>query len=369
VNRPPARPRRAEGVRADVLAVLPAWVAARLAVLAALALAHFVAGQPQGGRLRAVGLLGFDAAFYRDIAERGYGPLPAEAQRFFPLVPLLARGLSVPLLGGGGAALLLLANAAALAYAVALVRLARLEGLPADAVARLPWLAALTPPAFVLVMGYTEAVWGLVSVLAFLGLRTRRFGLAAGAGLLLGLCRPVGVLFAVPAAVEARRAGAGGRAGRVLAALAPVVGCGLYLGYLGWRFGDGLRPIREQGRSDLHGPASDPVANVVDAARGTFTGELGTGLHVPWLLGFLALLVVVARRLPASYSWWCAATLAATLTGSNLDSLERYGFGAFPFLLAAALVIRRGWEPLVYVGSAVLLTVYAALAFLGLSVP
>src|SRR4051794_41945278 len=38
------------------------------------------------------GLLGADAAWYRDIARAGYGGLPAEGLRFFPLFPLLGRG-------------------------------------------------------------------------------------------------------------------------------------------------------------------------------------------------------------------------------------------------------------------------------------
>jgi hypothetical protein len=106
------------------------------------------------------------------------------------------------------------------------------------------------------------------------------------------------------------------------------------------------------------------VEVVVDALRGAFSGELGTGLHVPWLLLAVAGLVVMARRLPASYSAWCGLVLAAVLTGSNLDSSERYLYGAFPFLVVAALVTgRRTVWPFVLACSAAVMAVYATLAF------
>ena len=39
------------------------------------------------------GLLGSDAGWYQTIAANGYGALPRSATRFFPLLPLLDRGL------------------------------------------------------------------------------------------------------------------------------------------------------------------------------------------------------------------------------------------------------------------------------------
>src|ERR1035441_4906987 len=64
------------------------------------------------------------------------------------------------------------------------------------------WLLALAPPAFVLVMGYADSLLVVTSLVAFLGLRQRRYGLAIGAGFLAGLSRPVGMLLAIPAAIE-----------------------------------------------------------------------------------------------------------------------------------------------------------------------
>ncbi len=76
------------------------------------------------------------------------------------------------------------------------------------------------------------------------------------------------------------------------------------------------------------------------------------------------------RTLPASYPAWAALTVAAVLTGSNLDSSERYAYGAFPFLLvAAAVTLRDEVFRIVLTACAAMMVVYASLAFLGLYVP
>ncbi|MCM3926122.1 hypothetical protein ND748_31195, partial [Frankia sp. AiPs1] len=175
--------------------VVLAWLAARLVVGAALAMTKFIADNArgdQGVRLQTTDLLGWDAGWYRTIAEVGYSGAGNESRRFFPLLPTLVRVLS-QLPGAGahvGIVLLLVVNLCALGFALALVRLARLEGFDSAATFRLIWFAALAPPAFVLVMGYAEALAGLLAVAVFLGARSRRWELAAAAALLGGLCRP-----------------------------------------------------------------------------------------------------------------------------------------------------------------------------------
>ena len=390
MTRPAGRPERVAGLlsRWHVGPVLAAWLVARVVVGAALGLVGYLADNVPGASFETTGLLGWDAGWYRAIAEHGYAGAGGESRRFFPLLPLLARAVAaVPGLGGhAGAALLVLVNLAAFGFMLVLVRLARREGFDEAALDRLIWLAALAPPAFVLVMGYAEALAGLLAVLVFLGARTRRWELAAAAGLLGGLCRPLGMLLAVPVAVEAARglrrpaAPGGPRAPdgaelvrRVGAVLAPLAGAGIYLAWSAAVFGDGFAPLTLQRDAARHGSTQNPVAVLLDAAGGTFRGELGTGLHVPWLLLAAAGLVAMARRLPGSYTAWCGLVLAAILTGSNLDSAERYLYGAFPFLLVAALATgaegrrhRRGrrlvW-PVVLTCSTAAMTVYATLAF------
>ena len=351
------------------------WLTARVLVVGALALSAAIASKvtevSPGAHLPRVGLLGWDAHFYSDIARVGYGGVDPETRRFFPLLP----GLTW-LVGLGGHAtgviLLVLVNLFAFAYGVAFLRLARFEGMSAETARRAVWLLALAPPAFVLVMGYTEALAGLLAVITFYGLRSKRWWLAAVAGLLSGLCRPPGALLVVPALIEVWRTRASGDTWlpRIAAVIAAPVGALAYLTYIGIRFGDPLQPLSVQQNPQLHGKIVDPFTLIHRALTGAGDNRLGTALHLPWLLLFLLLLIPMARRLPASYTAWSALALVSTLAGSNLASVERYCWSAFPFILIVAglLTPRPVWRA-VFAVSCALLIVYASFAFLQFFVP
>lgn len=352
------------------------WVAARLAVLAALAFARYLvsnlgaedpAGRPPSG------LVGWDASWYLRIIESGYQHLPWESLRFFPLLPLLAKVVS-PVLGAR-VALLVVVNLASLGAGLLIERLARHETGDRALSGRAAWFLAFLPPAFVLVMGYAESLLIFLGLATFLSLRTKRWGWAAAAGLLAGLCRPLGVLLVLPALIEAardlRHAGPGERLRRALAVVAPGAGG---LAYLGWSWvahGDPMRPLRLQQEYDRRGGFENPVTRLAEAARQLVDGaDLGSGLHFPWAIGFLVLLVVCFRRWPASYGAYAAAVLLVALSAGNLDSLERYGLSAFPLVLALAGLLRVGWlERVALTLAAAGLIVYATLAFLGAYVP
>src|SRR5207244_12116389 len=138
------------------------------------------------------GLLAWDADWYRRIAEHGYAAIPRTGVRFFPLYPLAARVLA-PVFGGMvDVSLLVLSNVPALLYGALLVRLVPRAGGDAASAGRAGWLVALVPSAFVLVMGYSEAIAGCLAVAAFLSLRSRQWWWAALAGYLSGLPRPSG---------------------------------------------------------------------------------------------------------------------------------------------------------------------------------
>ena len=104
--------------------------------------------------------------------------------------------------------------------------------------------------------------------------------------------------------------------------------------------------------------------------EGGFDGEVGTALHVPWLVVCVGLVVVVFMRWPPSYGVFAAAVMLSTVTSENLASLERYALFAFPLVLAAADLTRNKLaERIVFVLLPVGLFAYAALAFLGRFVP
>ena len=195
-------------LRAAVGVALPSWLVARALVGVALVVARVVTNRgvddPLARTTAAHGLLAWDGAFYADIAQHGYAALPRAALRFFPLTPLAGRAVGE--LGvGARVGVVIVANVAALIAGALLVVLVRREGLGDRTAARAAWLLALAPSAFVLVMGYAEALFLLAAIGAFVGLRERRWLLVVLLGVLAGLSRPGGFVLAVPIAIEAAR--------------------------------------------------------------------------------------------------------------------------------------------------------------------
>lgn len=328
----------------DLVAAVPGWLVARVAVALGMMLAVVAADELSPG-LRPLqldqGLFAWDAAWYRDIAEHGYDGVAPEGLRFFPLVPLLARALSVPLLGSVGLALILLVNGAALATGVLLHRLVRHETGDRALATRAAWLIALLPPAVVLVLGYAEAVALALVIGAFLMLRRERWWAAAGLGLLLGLARPTGILLALPALIEIAPGWrtARDKPGRLAALAGAPVGTGLYLAWVEWQHGAWDLPLRLQNTSDLRAGWDDPFSAVWGSVESLLgDGRLGDGLHVPWIGLFAVLLVVTFLRWPASYGAFALAVLVLALSSHNLGSFERYGLFAFPLTISLATI-------------------------------
>ena len=143
-----------------------------------------------------------------------------------------------------------------------------------------------------------------------------------------------------------------------------------FLTYIGIRFGDFFQPLSVQQNPQLHGKLISPITLIHRAISGAGNHQLGTTLHLPWLLLFLLLLIPMARRFSSSYTLWSGLALVSTLAGSNLASVERYCWSAFPFVLVAAslLASRPVWRAVLAVSSA-LLIVYASFAFLRFFVP
>ncbi len=367
-----------QSARPAFLAALVPWMIARVLVAVALGLSRFLVdhGHVHDSLARVTshqGLLAWDGSFYADIARGGYAPLPHAALRFFPLTPLLGR--AVGWLGfGPRTGVVVVANVAALVAGALLWQLVHREGWGTDTARRAAWLLALMPSAFVLVLGYAEGVFLACAIGVFLAARERRWLVAAVLGALAAASRPGGFIVAVPIAIEAMRSLPAARpmeiARRTSAVVAPIVGTGLYLAWVGDRFGDAFLPFRVQTRANLKGSFTDPVTSISDALRGLAHGHIGTGLHVPWMIVAAALVVVCFRRLPASYGAYALVTLASAVTSSNLDSFERYALSAFPLVIALALLVRERWmERALLALSAAAMFAYATLAFVHAYVP
>jgi hypothetical protein len=359
----------------EVVSVAPAWLTARVLVATAYVVAvtatdRLVEVRPQ--QLED-GLLAWDGTWYRDIAELGYDGAGEESLRFFPLYPLVGRALGWALAGSSSVALVVLANVASIVVAVLVRRLVLAEGRGRALADRAVWLVAIFPASFVLAWGYSEALMLVGTVGAFLALRRRSWWWAAGAGVVAATSRPLGALLVVAALVEVARSWRSLRAGDRLAAgcavAAPLVGAGAYLLWVRLAHGDAWLPFTVQ--DALRGTGTDPFSRMWQGVQDLVGPErFGDGLHVPFALGFVVLLVLTFRWWPASYGLFAGGVLVAALSADNLNSLERYGLNAFPLVLTLAMVASdpRVERPVLVVSAGGFVAL-ASLAWTGAYVP
>lgn len=363
--------------RPDFQAALAGWVLARALTVLAFGVAFVVADELKGEPTLQLhqGLFAWDGAFYRDIADYGYGALPQAALRFFPLLPMGARLLSIFFAGNVGIASIVIVNAASFAVGVAIYRLVIAEGGDVSVGKRSAMMIALMPPATVLVLGYAESLMMVLTIGAFLRFRKGKWGSAAVLGVLAGLSRPLGAAVALPMAIEAARgwscATTRERAVRLLAVCSPLAAMASYLAWVQMRFGDWRLPLHTQTTADLRGNFVNPIAKIVDAVADLFGSErMGEGLHAPWILFYFVILIIVFRRFPISYGVYAGAIVVFALSAESLGSFERYGFSAFPLTLALSKLLDHDeverWS-LIVMGS--VMTTFAVLVLTGSFVP
>ncbi len=306
----------------------------------------------------------WDSVWYLRIAGSGYADSEVRAA-FFPLYPLLARGLSE--LGGGSDGALLIAAylvslAAFLAALVLLHRLVALE-LGRELAPSTLLLLAVFPGALFFGAPYSESLFLLVSVGAFYAARTGRWAAAGACAAAASATRSAGLVLLLPLALfwwssRPRRA-----RDAAWLALAPL-GTAAYALFLGLSEGDALRflEVQDAWSRDFAGPfvgAWDGLRAAIDGAR-----QLGSGQrsHVyfdeaggdPYrvaainimLLGFLVFAVVASvgvwRRLPKAYGAYVVAALVLPLSfpvgPQPLMSLPRFLAVLFPIFMWLALV-------------------------------
>jgi hypothetical protein len=292
----------------------------------------------------------FDALWFLRIASGGYIDGDGSAV-FFPGYPLAIR-LFTPLLGGHplGAGLIV-SHLATFGSMVVLYFLTASE--LDEAVARRTVLyLAVFPSSFFLLAPYSESLFLFLVLVALWAARRRRWELAGLAGIGVSATRNIGVLIALPLAVEAVQQLRERRDVRlfsrgVLWSLVAVLGSVAYL--LFWRSlsGDLLAPLNQQANW-LREP-SFPLATALSATREAFRypGVYPGGYHlVDWLVVTPALIaagwvLVRTRPMYAAYTW---ASLLAPLSFAFLPrpfmSVPRFLLPIFPILWAGAVWAR-----------------------------
>ncbi|MHB8263349.1 MAG: mannosyltransferase family protein [Acidimicrobiales bacterium] len=357
-------------------AIVP-WLVTRMIVIPVIFMAREIATK---GHLPLAmtnvakeGLFSWDAGWYELIAAHGYGAAGYSSLRFFPLVPLLARGVSYLPFMSVRISLLAVSNLSALLGLVLMVVLAKQETGDSALAVRTAWLMSLAPAAFTYVMGYTEATLLVFTVATFIALRNRRWWWAMVFGILAGLTRPIGILLAVPALIEGlndlRQTAFRERLGRLAAVAGGPIGVCSYLVFLGLYYHHPLAPITIERQH--RGGFNDPLATLYHEATLLAGGRhLGEALHLPWALLAIALVAIAFWRLPASYGAFCAAIVLVALSGQNIDSFERYAMSAFPLVIVGAMITsgpRMERYALAILTAS--LVAYSTLAFLHIYVP
>jgi hypothetical protein len=372
------------------------------------------------GEIVTAPLARWDAVWYLSIANYGYESADSPRHAFFPLYPLLARGVGE--LGGGGAgATLLGAYAVALAaFLLALVLLYRLTALELGRRAAWPTLLLLCtfPASLYFGAPYAESVFLLCSVGAFYAARTGSWAWAGVAAAGASATRSAGVLLLLPLVVMylygPRPDGAGmqqatgrglwaraatrGRWARRLRPRFPVrldflwlglapLGLVAYAAYLGFAYGDPLSFSHVQefwdrsfagplvGVWDGAGAALDGVRQLASGSREPVYFEAAggdpfrVGVQNVVLFGFLCFAIAgavgVLRRLPLAYGLYVVAALMLPLSypvaAQPLMSLPRFIAVLFPiFMWLGAFCEERRLTDRVAVASAVALGLFVS---------
>lgn len=308
----------------------------------------------------------WDAVWYLAIANDGYAGADSPRHAFFPLYPLLARGLGE--LGGGGAgAVLLAAYAVSLAaFFAALVLLYRLTALELGRRAAWPTLLLLCvfPASLYFGAPYSESLFLLCSVGAIYAARTGNWAWAGVAAAGASATRSAGILLLLPLAfLYLQQHGRRVRPDVLWLALAPA-GLAVYATYLGLAYGDPLSfsHVQEFWNRDFAGPlvgawdgavaAFDGVRQLLSGSRdgAYFEQSAGDPFRVAaqniGLFGFLCFALVgavgVLRRLPFAYGLYVVTALMLPLSypvaAQPLMSLPRFVAVLFPIFMWLGLV-------------------------------
>jgi hypothetical protein len=306
----------------------------------------------------------WDSVWFLRIAEHGYGSAKGAAAAFYPLYPGAVGLLGRALFGHYVLAGILVSLASAFASFMLLHRIAE-ERLGADGARRAVLYLAVFPFALFLQAVYSESLYLLLTLAAFLLAERGRF-LAAGAvtGLAL-LTRPTAAALLPALALLAWRERDRVRALASLA-VAPLIFAAYPL-YL-WRAEDDpWQFLHAQRIWSRHLSPAGPLGGIWDGLRAGWAGveQLASGshTHIYWTpvqdsdpirvavlnleaLAFFVLFVVLAaiawRRFGAPYGLFAALSLAIPLSVPSerwpLLSLPRFGLTIFPLFLALAVL-------------------------------
>ena len=283
----------------------------------------------------------WDSVFFVRIAEHGYDHASAA---FYPLYPGLVAALGRVLGGHYVLAGIVISLAAALGAFLLLQRLAA-ERLGADGAQRAVVYLAVFPMTLFLQAVYSESLYLLLVLAAFLAAERGNFWIAGPLTGLAILTRVTGVALLPALAILAWRERDRVRAFAGLALAVPVAA--IYPLVLWQQVDD---PWAFWGAQDLwhrHFSWAGPFGGIWDALSKWTPSHVGPqhaiAVNIEGLVAlvlFSGLTVVAWRRFGAAYGLFAAVSLAIPLSYPSsrwpLLSLPRFGLVVFPFFLALA---------------------------------
>ncbi|HWD09149.1 MAG TPA: mannosyltransferase family protein [Actinomycetota bacterium] len=305
----------------------------------------------------------WDALWFLRIAAHGYRNADGSAA-FFPMYPLLVRGVSFLLGHHPLAAGLIVSNGCFLAALVVFYRLTEQE-YSAEFARRSTIYLAIFPTAFFFLAPYSESLFLLLAVSCFLLARQRRWIAAGIAGALASATRSTGLVLVPALGLEAylqlRDGGvaagpvAGALADRLRQALRPAIGVvtaslGIlgYLAYWSLRTGGALTPFSAEGGWERR--ATMPWAAFYDGVRLAirFLGTPNDGYQVIDVVLVTAVLAAAAWAIVKSHPSYGAYVLFSVLLpltlvfpGRPLMSLPRFALTIFPVFWGIAALDAR----------------------------
>lgn len=323
----------------------------------------------------------WDGHWYTLIALEGY-EYDRATTAFYPLYPLLLRGLALFLDGRIELAGVLISNAALLGALTVLYQLIQLD-FPRPVARRAILYLALFPTAFYFSALYNESLFLLLSAACLYAARRDRWWLAGALGFLAALTRTHGILLLLPLAVLfLRQQGIRPwhrRSNPLSLALVPA-GLMVYMVHLRRVWDDPLVMLRAQKGWDRY--SSDPLQTLRDGVAqvdGCAVRDWGAGVEFCWAerikeaptlatirdlnwrwglsesdfvelvatVLLLALGLLAFRLLPLAYSTYLAAGIVLPLWSPSavhpLMSMHRFTLILFPAFIVLALLGR--WRP------------------------
>lgn len=353
---------------------LLAYGASRLITAFAVALAAVASGRSVH---RVVTV--WDGRWYERIALHGYptsvpqGDFAAHTGRqaqssvaFFPLYPLLMRGLDRVLPGGAAVAGVVLSLIIG-ALATVLVWLVAEKVAGRRVADRAAVLFAFSPGAFVLSLVYAEGLLIVLSAACLLALLDRRWVLAGVLAALASATRPNATAVAMACAWAAGVAIWKRREWR--AAVAPLlapVGMLAFFVFLWWHTGETLIWFRveSQGWGERIDFGWQNLALISDFVTHPFHNPNKVVLILSMIFAAVLMVVLVRAKLPGILNVYALSGLGLVLA-SHINARPRFIFVAFPLVIALAKTVRKQPAFMVlaalFAASTVMLTVFYGL--------